>query len=69
MLVLARKLHETIAIGDNVKVSVVEIGRNQIKLGIEAPKNIPIMRDNAICKSSDNHCHCTNNCCGRDNNG
>lgn len=44
MLVLSRKLHEKIFIGDNVVVTVVDIDRGKIRLGIEAPKEIEIYR-------------------------
>lgn len=44
MLVLRRKLGEGIAIGDKVRLMVVEIQGNQVKLGIEAPRGISIHR-------------------------
>ncbi|MBN2059010.1 MAG: carbon storage regulator CsrA [Deltaproteobacteria bacterium] len=44
MLVLTRKLEESITIGDSIKVSVLEIKGNQVKLGISAPKGITINR-------------------------
>lgn len=45
MLVLSRKLGEKIVIGDNIVVTVVKIDRNQIRLGIEAPQNVPVYRE------------------------
>ncbi len=45
MLVLTRRLGESITIGDNIKVTVVDIDGNQVKLGIEAPRNIEIYRE------------------------
>lgn len=48
MLVLARKLDESIVIGDNVIVKVVAIENGVVKLGIEAPKEISIIRDELI---------------------
>jgi carbon storage regulator len=45
MLVLSRKLHETILIGDAIRVTVVGIQGHQIRLGIEAPAEVPIMRE------------------------
>ncbi len=45
MLVLTRRLGESITIGDNVKIIVVEIDGNQVKLGIEAPREIEIYRE------------------------
>ncbi len=44
MLVLSRKLGEKIVIGDNIVVTVVKIDRNQIRIGIEAPTDIPVYR-------------------------
>jgi carbon storage regulator len=45
MLVLSRKLGEKIVIGDNIVVTVVKIDRNQIRIGIEAPQEIPVYRE------------------------
>lgn len=45
MLVLSRKLGEKIVIGDNIVLTVVKIDRNQIRLGIEAPVDVPIFRE------------------------
>jgi len=45
MLVLSRKLGEKIVIGDNIVVTVVKIDRNQIRLGIEAPTDVPVYRE------------------------
>lgn len=44
MLALTRKKQESIIIGDNIEITVLDIGREQIKLGINAPKSIPIYR-------------------------
>jgi len=48
MLVLARKLDESIVIGDNIVVKVVAIENGVVKLGIDAPKEISIIRDELI---------------------
>ncbi len=45
MLILTRKLGESIIIGEKVQLSVVEINKNNIKIGINAPKDITIYRE------------------------
>jgi carbon storage regulator len=44
MLVLSRKLNQSIVIGDDVHVVVVAIDRDTVKLGIQAPREIPVHR-------------------------
>jgi carbon storage regulator len=44
MLVLTRKINEKIIIGDNVEIVLVDIGKDQVKIGINAPKNIKVHR-------------------------
>jgi carbon storage regulator len=48
MLVLTRKIKEVIHIGDHVTVTVVRIGPNNVRLGIEAPQYMNIVRDEII---------------------
>lgn len=45
MLILTRKVGEAVAIGDDIQISVVEIKGTQVKLGIQAPKNIEVHRE------------------------
>jgi carbon storage regulator len=45
MLILTRKPGESLYIGDNVKVTIVEIKGNQIRVGIEAPSELRIYRE------------------------
>jgi carbon storage regulator len=45
MLVLSRKVDEQIIIGDNIRVTVVSIRGNQVRLGFEAPPSVPIFRE------------------------
>jgi len=45
MLVLTRKLGEVIKVGDKIKIVVVSIDGNSVKLGVEAPAEIPVHRE------------------------
>jgi carbon storage regulator len=44
MLVLTRKQDEMIQIGDNIVIKVIATGRGKVKLGIEAPSNVRVLR-------------------------
>ena len=44
MLALARKVNESIVINDDVEVTILEIKGDQVKIGINAPKSVPIYR-------------------------
>lgn len=44
MLVLSRQRDESIFIGDNIKITVVDIRGDKVRLGIEAPSEIPVHR-------------------------
>lgn len=44
MLVLARKVGQSIVIGDNVELMVIEVRGDQVRLGINAPKSVPVHR-------------------------
>ena len=48
MLVLSRKLNESIIIGDRIKITVVGLRGNQVRLGIEAPGDVTIMRQELL---------------------
>ena len=45
MLVLSRKVGETILIGDNIAVTVVQVGPGSVRLGVEAPQEVVIVRE------------------------
>lgn len=45
MLVLTRKLGESIRIGDNITVKIVDLDGRHVKLGIEAPKTVAVNRE------------------------
>jgi len=44
VLVLSRKLNQSIMVGDDVRIVVVAVDRDTVKLGIEAPREIPVHR-------------------------
>ena len=48
MLVLSRKLGEKICIGNNISITVVDVERGKIRLGIEAPRDVPIFRQELL---------------------
>jgi carbon storage regulator len=53
MLVLTRKLCETIAIDDHIKITVVQIKGKQVRLGIQAPKETKIHREEVYSQIQD----------------
>jgi carbon storage regulator len=44
MLVLTRKRNESIVIGDDIEVTVLSIVREKVRIGIQAPRDIPVFR-------------------------
>ena len=44
MLVLTRKTNQSIMIGDDIEVSVLAVSRDKIRLGITAPRDVPVFR-------------------------
>ena len=57
MLVLSRKLGEKIYINDNICITVVDIDRGKIRLGIEAPRNVPIFRKELLANPEPHAAH------------
>jgi carbon storage regulator len=45
MLILTRKAGETVVIGDNVTVAIIGVKGNQIRIGINAPKDVTVHRE------------------------
>lgn len=45
MLVLARRVGENILIGDDIVVTVLELGRDQVRIGIRAPRSVSVHRE------------------------
>lgn len=50
MLVLSRKLNQEIRIGENIVVRVIGIKRNQVRLGIVAPAEVSVLREEILTK-------------------
>ncbi len=48
MLVLSRKFNESIVIDGGIRITVVEIRGHQIRLGIEAPREVGVMREELV---------------------
>lgn len=48
MLVLSRKRDERIVIGDNIVITVVEVRGDKVRLGIEAPNDVPVHRQEVL---------------------
>jgi carbon storage regulator len=44
MLVLSRKVNQSIMVGDDVRIVIVAVDRDQVKLGIEAPREVGVHR-------------------------
>ena len=54
MLVLRRRVGETIAIGGGIEVEVVEISRTRVKLGVTAPRNVTVVRKETVTVAAEN---------------
>jgi carbon storage regulator len=48
MLVLTRRVNERVVIGDNIVVTVLEVHGEQVRIGIEAPRDIKVFREEVI---------------------
>ena len=53
MLVLSRKLGQSFHLGPDVRVTIVKIDRNSVRIGIEAPGEIPIQREEIVFELSE----------------
>ena len=57
MLVLSRKSNEAICIGDDIRISIVRIERSQVRLGIEAPSDVEVLREELILELDERAAH------------
>ena len=44
MLILSRNIGESIKVGDNITITVLDVDRHQVRIGIDAPKAVPVHR-------------------------
>jgi len=56
MLILTRKSGQSILIGDEIKITILEVKGNQVRIGVDAPRNIGVHREEIyhIIKEKDN---------------
>lgn len=59
MLVLSRKPTQQIHIGDNVRITLLKVKGNQVRLGIEAPRNVKVLRGELSPRET-SHSHISN---------
>lgn len=57
MLVVARRHNEVIHIGDDIHITIVRIDQNSVRVGIEAPKEMLILRDELLDDEEDESFH------------
>jgi carbon storage regulator len=48
VLVLTRRIQQSIRIGDDITITVIEVRGDQVRLGIEAPRNVPVHRTEVL---------------------
>ena len=48
MLVLSRKVNERLHIGDNIVITIVKIQGDKVRVGIEAPRDLPVVREELL---------------------
>ena len=67
MLVVSRKAGQEVIIGDNIRVAVLSVRGSQVRLGFEAPVEVPIRRDELLrlCPATKEKRISAADCCGR----
>ena len=59
MLVLSRKVNETIKVGDDIEIRILEVKGDTIRVGIEAPKSVDILRGELVLSISETNTEAT----------
>jgi len=59
MLVLSRKSNETIKIGDDIEIRILEVKGDTVRIGIEAPKSVEILRGELVLSISETNTEAT----------
>jgi carbon storage regulator len=54
MLVLSRKIGQSIVIGDQIVITIVRLGRGSVQIGVEAPPHVRILRQEVIERMQEN---------------
>jgi carbon storage regulator len=57
MLVLSRKLGQRFQVGDEVRITIVKIDRNAVRIGIEAPDHVTVYREEIVPQESSTEFH------------
>ena len=59
VLVLTRKSNQSIMIGDEIKISVLAIAGEKVRVGIEAPRSVPIFRSEVYLEIQEKNSNCS----------
>lgn len=59
MLVLSRKTDETIKVGDDIEIRILEVKGDTVRIGIEAPKSVDILRGELVLSISESNTEAT----------
>jgi len=54
MLVITRKTEESILINDNIEITILEVSKDKVRLGVKAPRDVKIMRSELVAAKSTN---------------
>ena len=53
MLILTRKVNESLVVGDNITITVLGVKGNQVRIGVDAPKDVAVHREEIYQRISD----------------